>query len=377
MVAIPLPISESELEIETPYLIANSFTIVLEYLKGQTRTKTKMGGQKVSNTFEYPYGRIEGTTDSHGEELDIFLVSIDADHLDVYVIDQICPDTRLFDEHKIILGATTQEEAVAAYRACYGDAVRVNRIGAVTTFSQEDFRIWIDAKSVTYFPASHYTGPKGPSVEVTKFFTDRSKLPQITPSGAFEIKLPDISKGPLIKTSAIEGGIKYTADLYSEFSILEWTNAIDDLVLAMHDATEFDEFHIRLISRGGAVHLMGRLISAMDTTKAHVVTYADGCVASAATGTWVAGHERHICEGAYFMQHMSSQGASGKTTSILRRAGFTKKYVDRILDRLVEHGPFNEKEVDDMRNSECDKFLSGRTAIERIGAVSYTRERRV
>ena len=356
-----------------------SIELIIEYLPGETRTKNKPGMRTVSNVFPVAYGRIQNTTDVHGEELDVYIKdAIAAENNNVYVIDQIIPEIRMFDEHKVMLGFSNREEIIALYDDIFSDGSGISRIGAITEFTWEQFTTWLDLPGATYYPTMTYTGEKIDSVRINPFAqrpgSDRKGNPVVSPSGAIVLSLPSLDDGPVIETISSKPGVfDHHIYIYSCLDFFKWGNAIDAFVDLLDDATDRDTAHIHLITPGGAVILMGRLISAMDRSKAHVITYAEGMVASAGTAIWASGHERRIEPGACFMQHMSSQGLVGKTTKIVMRAEFCKRYVEREFDKLRESGLFTFEEIDDMIFREVDKFISGREAIARVGAVSFSR----
>ena len=61
---------------------------------------------------------------------------------DVWIIDQVDPDTDEFDEHKVMLGFDSEQDAVGCYIAAYGSPVR---IGGVTDMSMDglDWKQWL------------------------------------------------------------------------------------------------------------------------------------------------------------------------------------------------------------------------------------------
>jgi hypothetical protein len=81
-------------------------------------------------------------------------VGADGDHLDVYlgphlksphvfIIDQVNPENKAFDEHKIGIGFGTQEQFVAAYKRAFSDGKGQYRIGSVTALSMDQFKAWL------------------------------------------------------------------------------------------------------------------------------------------------------------------------------------------------------------------------------------------
>ena len=82
------------------------------------------------------YGYIKGTTGVDGDHIDMFL----SDHPNkgnVYVVDQVKPDGT-FDEHKVMYGFDSKEDAEKAYLSNYEDGWK--GLGNITEVSKEDFK---------------------------------------------------------------------------------------------------------------------------------------------------------------------------------------------------------------------------------------------
>jgi hypothetical protein len=61
----------------------------------------------------------------------------------VFVIDQLSLKPPHFDEHKVMLGFDSQDNAVDAYNKSYSDGSGPLRIGAVTPMSVDQFKAWL------------------------------------------------------------------------------------------------------------------------------------------------------------------------------------------------------------------------------------------
>lgn len=85
----------------------------LEWLKGETREYKKDGKVKYSRLMKADYGYIPGTSDSDGEELDVY-VGPDRTAKNAYVIRQM-KRTGGFDEHKVMLGYSSKSAAKSSY----------------------------------------------------------------------------------------------------------------------------------------------------------------------------------------------------------------------------------------------------------------------
>jgi hypothetical protein len=115
--------------------------ITIENPKGSTRSGTDADGKTWSTTMKWAYGYIRGATDA-----------ADADHLDVligpcpgvelvYVIDQIKPTTKEWDEHKACIGFRSLKEAREGYLADYEQGWQ--GIGNITPLTMQQFKAWL------------------------------------------------------------------------------------------------------------------------------------------------------------------------------------------------------------------------------------------
>ena len=119
--------------------------IAIENPKGTMRRGTAPDGTTWEVEMAAHYGYILGADAADSDNLDVFL-SDDADTATcVFVIDQIRPDGT-FDEHKCVIGPTTQDEARNLYLACYSPGW--TGLGAISYVPMECFRAWaMDGKA--------------------------------------------------------------------------------------------------------------------------------------------------------------------------------------------------------------------------------------
>lgn len=367
---IPLPELQYEWQKNTPYLF-NNLTIIIEYLSGDTRTKVKDTGAVVTNVMPVAYGEILYTTDQHGEKIDVYIANHPHRSAPIYVIDQINPFNKQFDEHKVMLGFSSVEEVVMTYNEVFTDGSGPSRMGAITTFDDASFSTWLTFAGSSLQPACKYKVDGITNIT----FCDIQNPPRQNPpapkpideAGGVVINLPNEINGPQLHTCSTEQGcFEYHFNLYSALDMKKWSNAVDTLCRTLDCATDKDIFHIHIASPGGSVILMGRIISAFKKTKAKVITYAEGEVASAATTIWANGHERYILKGSYFMQHMSSQLLQGRTTDISAKSTFCLNYISHQLEDLVKIDLFTPDEVSEMIEMSADVYVSGREASSRV-----------
>ena len=127
--------------------------ITIENPKGGIRKGTDKNGKKWQTEMANDYGYIRGSQSVDGDHIDIFL-SDNPTEGKVYVVDQINPDTQEFDEHKVMYGFNSAEEAEAAYLANYTKGWK--GLGNITEVSKEDFKKWLDSSHRKTKPFSEY-----------------------------------------------------------------------------------------------------------------------------------------------------------------------------------------------------------------------------
>lgn len=97
----------------------------------------------------------------------------------MFVVDQIDPATGQFDEHKVMLGFGSLDEATQAYSDSFSDGSGPDRAGAITQMSVSQFKTWLKnldtKKPLAWEPARSKTppiseggfGPTAPTKETT------------------------------------------------------------------------------------------------------------------------------------------------------------------------------------------------------------------
>ncbi len=120
------------------------FDVVIEQPRGSVRSGVDANGKAWETTMQNTYGYFGGTKGVDGDAIDVFLGNdLDGwDGITVFVVDQYNPDGS-FDEHKVMLGFNSQEEAEAAYFANYeSDWAKTHRT-EVTAVPLADFNEWV------------------------------------------------------------------------------------------------------------------------------------------------------------------------------------------------------------------------------------------
>ena len=146
------------------HLNLDGFRISIENPKGSYRSGTSPDGTKWRNMLACDYGDIRGTESVDGDPVDIYL----SDHPEkgaVFVIDQIDPKTKKFDEHKVMYGFDSIEDAKKTYLACYQKGW--GGLGWITPVTKAEFRKWIDSSTRKTKPFHEYASVK-PIVDTIK-----------------------------------------------------------------------------------------------------------------------------------------------------------------------------------------------------------------
>ena len=139
------------------HLSFGGFDFTIETPQGVTRSGKDEQGKPWSVTMHDTYGYILGKIGVDGDHIDMFIN--DAENLDtfdgnVYVVDQVNPETGEFDEHKVMYGYPSEEAATEAYLANYSKGWK--GLGKVTAVSKATFDKWLETSDRKTKPFSEY-----------------------------------------------------------------------------------------------------------------------------------------------------------------------------------------------------------------------------
>ena len=134
----------------------DGFEISIEQPKGSVRSGVDASGKSWRQKMNNTYGYIRGTEGVDGDHIDVFL-SDDPSQGDVFVVDQVNNDGS-FDEHKVMYGFNSEEEARQAYLSNYEDGWQ--GLGAITAVSKDEFKKWIDSSHRKTKPFAEYKNVK-------------------------------------------------------------------------------------------------------------------------------------------------------------------------------------------------------------------------
>lgn len=134
----------------------NGFDVTIEQPAGSVRYGKDASGKKWSQVMNNTYGYIRGTEGVDGDHIDVFL-GPDMNSDMVYVVDQVNTDGS-FDEHKVMMGFSSLEDARSAYLSNYEDGWQ--GLGNITGVALDGFKKWIDSSTRKTKPFSEYKGIK-------------------------------------------------------------------------------------------------------------------------------------------------------------------------------------------------------------------------
>lgn len=136
------------------------YDYTIENPKGSTRSGKDADGKEWEVTMHDTYGYIRGKFGKDGDHLDMFIndkADLDNWNGDVFVVDQVNPDGS-FDEHKVMYGYDSMDDAKKAYLANYSDGWQ--GLGNITGASKDEFDKWLDTSNRKLKPFADYAKVK-------------------------------------------------------------------------------------------------------------------------------------------------------------------------------------------------------------------------
>ena len=136
------------------------YDYTIENPKGSTRSGKDSDGKEWKVTMHDTYGYIRGKFGKDGDHLDMFIndkADLDNWNGDVFVVDQVNPDGS-FDEHKVMYGYDSMDDAEKAYLANYSDGWQ--GLGNITGASKDEFDKWLDTSNRKLKPFADYAKVK-------------------------------------------------------------------------------------------------------------------------------------------------------------------------------------------------------------------------
>lgn len=117
----------------------HGLTIAIENAQGSTRRGVDEDGNEWESTLAHHYGDIKGTVGADGDSVDVF-IGDSPESETAYVVDQL-NDSGNFDEHKVMLGFSSEADAKAGYLANYEAGWR--GLGNITPVPVSGLKNWL------------------------------------------------------------------------------------------------------------------------------------------------------------------------------------------------------------------------------------------
>lgn len=136
------------------------YDYTIENPKGSTRSGKDADGKEWKVIMHDTYGYIRGKFGKDGDHLDMFIndkADLDNWNGDVFVVDQVNPDGS-FDEHKVMYGYDSMDDAKKTYLANYSDGWQ--GLGNITGVSKDEFDKWLDTSNRKLKPFADYAKVK-------------------------------------------------------------------------------------------------------------------------------------------------------------------------------------------------------------------------
>jgi hypothetical protein len=122
----------------------NGVAFSIENPAGSERSGTENGKSWKVKMRDH-YGYIKGTLDRIGEHIDTYIKrgTQEGHQGNVFIVNQHNPADQSFDEHKVMVGYGSHEEAVKAYDSHFSDGSGPTRRGTVVEMTPSQFRQWV------------------------------------------------------------------------------------------------------------------------------------------------------------------------------------------------------------------------------------------
>lgn len=191
----------------------NGFDVSIEQPVGSVRSGKDASGKEWSQVMNNTYGYIRGTESVDGDHIDVFL-GPDMNSDMVYVVDQVNTDGS-FDEHKVMMGFSSLEDARSAYLSNYEEGWQ--GLGNITGVALDEFKKWIDSSIRKTKPFSEYKSVV-PVSPLTVSRSDKSN----------EYPLLDIAVDPIVWMKNNPGKTPTSKDLFPAGKADEYLGTIID-----------------------------------------------------------------------------------------------------------------------------------------------------
>lgn len=124
------------------HLRVHGLDITVETPMGAMRRGTGSDGKPWAVKLPAHYGYIRGTEGADSDHVDVY-VGPAVKSPKVFVVDQVDAKTGKFDEHKAMLGLTSENQARNYYARGFSDGKGKDRLGAIHEMSIAEFKDWL------------------------------------------------------------------------------------------------------------------------------------------------------------------------------------------------------------------------------------------
>lgn len=195
------------------HLHRDGFDISIENPAGSVRRGTDEDGKVWETPINHDYGYLRGTVGKDKDHLDVFINPGSDEGGPVFVVNQVNPKTDKFDEHKIMMGFESAEEAQEAYLSNYEEGWQ--GLGSIVEMDSESFKTWAKDKKQTQKPATPSMQPKvAPAVVTTEEGQQTVEEPAIPPAEPAPPTRPDTTTIPE-EIESVTAAEKPTAEVVS------------------------------------------------------------------------------------------------------------------------------------------------------------------
>jgi hypothetical protein len=175
--------------------------IAIENPRDSERSGTSPDGTQWKNKMAHHYGYVRRTKGKDGDQVDVF-VGPNPESQKVFVVDQKNTDGS-FDEHKVMLGFDSIEDARAGYMANYTPDWQ--GMGAISEMPVEAFRSWVKDGKTKRKPLAYQEPPKAAPNPVP---AAKAPAPAQAPDPVPAAKAPAPAPAPAPKAPTVEQKLK-------------------------------------------------------------------------------------------------------------------------------------------------------------------------
>lgn len=141
--------------------------VTIEVPKGGMRKGTTKAGVPWERAASDHYGYIKRTEAADGEQVDVYLGPHAEDpDAKVFVIDQVKPGTKQYDESKAMIGFKTGQDARKSYAANFPKGMKV--FGGIKQMSIDEFKEWAKSGDAKKPAANPFLVPRAETKPATK-----------------------------------------------------------------------------------------------------------------------------------------------------------------------------------------------------------------